>query len=41
MVRMSDEENAALVIKTGVEQLFVPLHKLLDTLLGPPRMKLD
>lgn len=32
---MSDEENAALVIKTGVEQLLVPLHKLLDQLLGP------
>jgi hypothetical protein len=32
---MSDEENAAVVIKTGVEQLFVPLHQLLDKLLGP------
>jgi hypothetical protein len=32
---MSDEENAALVIKAGVEQLFVPFHRLLDQLLGP------
>jgi len=32
---MSDEENAALVIKTGIEQIFVPLHQLLDKLLGP------
>ncbi|MGC1645583.1 MAG: Abi-alpha family protein [Candidatus Sulfotelmatobacter sp.] len=32
---MSDEENAALVIKTGIEQMFVPLHQLLDKLLGP------
>jgi hypothetical protein len=32
---MTDEENAALIIKTGVEQLFVPLHQLLDKLLGP------
>ena len=23
---MSDEENAALLIKTGIEQMFVPLH---------------
>ncbi len=32
---MSDEEDAALVIKTGIEQLFVPLHQLLEKLLGP------
>lgn len=32
---MNDEENAALVIKTGVEQLFAPLQRLLDQLLGP------
>jgi len=32
---MSDEENAALVLKTGVEQVFAPLHRLLDQLLGP------
>ncbi len=32
---MTDEENAALAIKTGVEQLFIPLHQLLDKLLGP------
>jgi hypothetical protein len=32
---MSDEENAAIVIKTGIEQMFVPLHQLLDRLLGP------
>ncbi len=35
MSRMSDEENAALVIKTGIEQMFVPLHKMLEQLLGP------
>lgn len=35
IVRVSDEDNAALVIKTGVEQMFVPLHELLDKLLGP------
>ena len=35
MSGMTDEENAALVIKTGIEQLFVPLHKLLGELLGP------
>jgi Abortive infection alpha/Protein of unknown function (DUF2806) len=35
MTNMTDEENAALVIKTGIEQLFVPLQKLLETLLGP------
>ncbi len=35
MSAMSDEENAALVIKTGIEQAFVPLHRLLDQLLGP------
>ena len=32
---MRDEENAAVAIKTGIEQLFVPLHELLDKLLGP------
>jgi hypothetical protein len=32
---MTEEENAALVIKTGVEQLFVPFHELLGKLLGP------
>lgn len=32
---MTDEEDAVLIIKTGVEQLFVPLHQLLDKLLGP------
>lgn len=32
---MTDEENAALIIKTGVQQLFVPLHQLLGKLLGP------
>jgi hypothetical protein len=31
---MSDEENAALAIKTGIEQMFVPLRELLDKLLG-------
>ncbi|HTT23320.1 MAG TPA: Abi-alpha family protein [Candidatus Sulfotelmatobacter sp.] len=31
---MSDEENAALVIKTGVEQMFAPLQRLIDQLLG-------
>lgn len=33
--RMSDEENAALVIKAGIEQMFAPLQRLLDQLLGP------
>jgi hypothetical protein len=32
---MTDEDDAALVIKTGIEQMFVPLHQLLDKLLGP------
>lgn len=32
---MSDEDGAALVIKTGIEQLFAPFHDLLDKLLGP------
>ena len=32
---MSDEENAALVIKTGIEQVFLPLQQLVDKLLGP------
>lgn len=32
---MSDEENAALVIKAGIEQLFAPVQRLLDQLLGP------
>jgi len=40
MSRMSDEENAALVIKTGVEQLLVPLRSLLDKLLGPASTEL-
>lgn len=35
MTSMSDEENAALVIKTGIEQMFAPLQRLLDQLLGP------
>jgi hypothetical protein len=32
---MTDEDDAALVIKTGIEQMFVPLHQLLDKLQGP------
>jgi hypothetical protein len=32
---MTDEENAALVIKTGIEQLMRPFQDLLDKLLGP------
>jgi Abortive infection alpha/Protein of unknown function (DUF2806) len=32
---MSDEDGPALVIKTGIEQLFAPYHDLLDKLLGP------
>jgi hypothetical protein len=32
---MNGEDNAELVIKTGIEQMFVPLHQLLDKLLGP------
>jgi hypothetical protein len=32
---MTDEENAALVIKTGIEQLFSPLKDLIGKLLGP------
>lgn len=32
---MTDEDNVAVVIKTGMEQLFAPLHDLLDKLLGP------
>src|ERR1700683_382824 len=35
MSRMSDEENAALAIKTGIEQVLAPLHQLLDKLRGP------
>jgi hypothetical protein len=35
MTNMPDEENATLVIKTGIEQVFVPFHKLFDQLLGP------
>lgn len=35
MTNMSDEENAALVIKTGIEQLMRPFQDLLDKLLGP------
>jgi hypothetical protein len=35
MAAMSAEGDAALVIKTGIEQMFVPLHQLLDKLLGP------
>ena len=37
---MTDEENAALVVKTGIEQLFVPLHQLLEKLLGPAATEL-
>lgn len=32
---MSDLDDAALILKTSVEQAFVPFHKLLDQLLGP------
>lgn len=32
---MSYEEDAALVVKAGMEQLFKPLQNLLDALLGP------
>jgi hypothetical protein len=32
---MTDEENAALVIKTGIEQVFAPVQKLIDQLIGP------
>ena len=32
---MSDEENAALVLKTSVEQVFAPFQRLLDQLIGP------
>ena len=32
---MTDEENAALMIKTGVEQLMRPLQDLVEKLLGP------
>jgi hypothetical protein len=32
---MTDEENAALVIKTGIEQLFAPVQDLLGRLIGP------
>lgn len=35
MSPMSDEENAALAIKTGIEQFFAPLQRLVDQLLGP------
>jgi hypothetical protein len=33
---MSDEDGAALVIKTGIEQLFAPFHDLLDKLQRSP-----
>jgi hypothetical protein len=32
---MSDEENAALVIKTGIERMAAPLQRLVDQLVGP------
>jgi hypothetical protein len=32
---MTDEKNAALVIKTGIEQLFAPVQDLLGRLIGP------
>ena len=32
---MADEENAAPAIKTGIEQMLLPLQKLVDKLLGP------
>jgi hypothetical protein len=32
---MADEENAALAIQTGIEQMLLPLQKLVDKLLGP------
>jgi hypothetical protein len=35
MMGMNDEENAALVIRSGIEQAFLPLQKLVDQLLGP------
>lgn len=32
---MSDEENAALVVKEGMKQFFAPYHDLINKLLGP------
>jgi len=38
---MADEENAALAIQTGIEQMLLPLQKLVDKLLGLLQPKLD
>jgi hypothetical protein len=35
MTNMTDEENAALVVKEGMKQLFAPYHDLINKLLGP------
>jgi hypothetical protein len=35
MIRVTDEENTTLVIKTGIEQLLAPYKDLLARLLGP------
>lgn len=32
---MTNEDNLAVIVKTGIEQLFAPFHDLLDKLLGP------
>jgi len=32
---MTDEDNAALVVKEGMKQLFAPYHELINKLLGP------
>jgi Abortive infection alpha/Protein of unknown function (DUF2806) len=35
MTNMTDEENAALVVKEGMKQLFAPYNDLINKLLGP------
>jgi Abortive infection alpha/Protein of unknown function (DUF2806) len=40
IVRMNEEENAAVVIKEGVKQLFAPYGELLNKLLGPAATEL-